>query len=1208
MHLPRPVYYSCLLTVLVAGNTPLARAATPPNAASSASAARESHEPRAFAIPAGDASTSLDAFSRQSGAALVFVVEQVRGIRTPELQGRYRPREALERLVAKTALTVAEDARTGALMIKRTPPLPSPPAQKPTSQSNQPVKPKSKLALFAGLLALGSAAEAQTPATSQKEDAITLSPFTVRTDRDTGFVAASSLAGGRLASDLKDTPVAYSVLTREFIDALGLDDLDKAVEWTVGAHRNIDAGAQPIFAGTSSYSVRGVSGIARLRNFFPFGVTFDSYNLDRFDFARGPNSVLFGAGSIGGAANTVTKQAVFGKTIRQIDVRTGSWSNNRVATDFNASAENLAVRVNTLWQDSDDWRDDDYLQKRSAFLTTTYRFRPKTQIRLEGEYGELEQRRAFANINDRITGWDGATTFGSIPNTAIPTATRNAAGVTQYGTDNWVFNPASGTTDIINYQNTPTTVGPNAAGTFIGGQPIVGTSVQAAGQSILYQQNLPANRFDRAIAGSSFRLPDREFTPRFSNRPTYKQRYRDFTLYLNHQIGQSFFFEGAVDYNKEERFGDTTYNRGLSDVLIDINRTLPNGATNPNYLKPYFEAAQRYDNVRGSENLSGRIAAAYVADTRIGKFTFNFLGGAFEGESNLRAWALTLPFESDSRIWPGKHTIRYRQYWDQADRSMREFTGPVQTVDPITNTTRSLSPLLVLDTTRADNIAQNKNSYQYGNLAVQAKLLGGRLNLIGAYRRDGYNNTGKRTRFAGDYESGWNAFDVRWRPAAPKDYYTLPAVIARDANGNPTGGTAAADVRPRDANGFRLPQYAGNRFRDDFNPPDIKGSVGTYTVGGVYNLTRWIGLSANYAETFNPASGSVGYDGSLLKPTTSKGIDLGVRLNLLGGKLSSSLNYYRSTEVNAVTGTPAGSQGNFNTIFQANAIGDLSANGRNIRGFADLPLVLRDTIRRKASGFELDTTANLTRQWRLLANVSIAKPLQDNAVPLSIAYYKQTEQSFIQILNDAGVIVNPTTKVATVDNTVPSTIASPNANAAATAWNDIQTTFLRNLVTGPRIITGSNRITGNLFTDYTFRKGWLKDVRLGIGANYRDQQAVGYRGADTIQDPNNPALAIDDPTVDAYTPVYADAFINGTATLAYTWKLKQGRRVAFNLRVDNLFSDREVRYFVNGGSGTGGTLQRPRNGDVSSPARVATPSLFSYPTPLNWTLSARIDF
>jgi hypothetical protein len=35
---------------------------------------------------------------------------------------------------------------------------------------------------------------------------------------------------------------------------------------------------------------------------------------------------------------------------------------------------------------------------------------------------------------------------------------------------------------------------------------------------------------------------------------------------------------------------------------------------------------------------------------------------------------------------------------------------------------------------------------------------------------------------------------------------------------------------------------------------------------------------------------------------------------------------------------------------------------------------------------------------------------------------------------------------------------------------------------------------------------------------------------------------------------------------------------------------------------------RPPNGNVSSPARVATPTLFSYPVPRNWTLSARLDF
>lgn len=53
-------------------------------------------------------------------------------------------------------------------------------------------------------------------------DAIMLTPFEVSSEKDNGFAAASSLAGGRLAGDLRPTPVAFSVITRDFIDALGV--------------------------------------------------------------------------------------------------------------------------------------------------------------------------------------------------------------------------------------------------------------------------------------------------------------------------------------------------------------------------------------------------------------------------------------------------------------------------------------------------------------------------------------------------------------------------------------------------------------------------------------------------------------------------------------------------------------------------------------------------------------------------------------------------------------------------------------------------------------------------------------------------------------------------------------------------------------------------------------------------------------------------
>lgn len=75
-------------------------------------------------------------------------------------------------------------------------------------------------------------------------EAVVLSPFEVSTEKDNGFAASGSLAGGRLASELRDTPVAYSVITREFIDALGITDLQSAAEWATSSTLNVDNGQQ----------------------------------------------------------------------------------------------------------------------------------------------------------------------------------------------------------------------------------------------------------------------------------------------------------------------------------------------------------------------------------------------------------------------------------------------------------------------------------------------------------------------------------------------------------------------------------------------------------------------------------------------------------------------------------------------------------------------------------------------------------------------------------------------------------------------------------------------------------------------------------------------------------------------------------------------------------------------------------------------------
>ncbi len=82
---------------------------------------------RLFALAAGGAEATLEAFSEQAGAQIVYLLEDVRGVSTQAVRGDFAIREALERLVAGTGLVVMRDERTGAFVLKRERPLQPPP-------------------------------------------------------------------------------------------------------------------------------------------------------------------------------------------------------------------------------------------------------------------------------------------------------------------------------------------------------------------------------------------------------------------------------------------------------------------------------------------------------------------------------------------------------------------------------------------------------------------------------------------------------------------------------------------------------------------------------------------------------------------------------------------------------------------------------------------------------------------------------------------------------------------------------------------------------------------------------------------------------------------------------------------------------------------------------------------------------------------------
>ncbi len=1059
--------------------------------------------------------------------------------------------------------------------------------------------------LMAGGSAFAQQAAAPAQASSLQEkplanDAVVLSPFEVSTDKDNGFAAASSLAGGRLALDLRDTPAAYSVITREFIDALGITDLQSAAEWTTGGTLNVDNGQQNFFASPVNYTIRGTGAGRAQRNFFPQFNNGDSYNLERYDFGRGPNAILFGNGSIGGVSSSTTKRAQTNRPAQSVQLSVGSWRNYRATFDVNQPLNSkVALRAAAVWGDSDGWRLKDFDRRKAAFLTSTFKPWRNTEIRVEGEYGINSRQSGFTTLNDRLSGWNGTTTYSAPAAATTLPANANALGVSRRGANYFVYDPLYSAKAIMNYQNDPITLpGGNSTTTPIGNF-VQGTlpAFNSAGATFLHAVDIPANRFDRAIANSFFRPPSEEFTIS-PDAPILQQRFKDIQFTLSQRFG-NFYFEVAGDANRANSFINGEQNRSSADTYIDINRVRPDGTANPNFLRPYGDGQLMrgfrtfdYNNLRG--------AAAYVFSTRFGNFSVNTLGGINEGKDTSDYRYLSVAQGNDHRIWgflstPATQNVRVRRYWHELSRPIPDpALGSVAYIDPNTRTSTTIQPIWAIDISRRDTEAINTSNFKYLLGSLNAKFFKNRLVVLGALRYDSYNFRTRQQIDKGDYPLDWDGVTRILRPSAPADYSSL-TYRQRDAAGNPVGPALEAAIRPRIApNGDRDPLYANDRFKDDYNPHPVKGSQITRSVGSVVHLTSWINPSFNFAETFNPPGGIVRIDGRQLEPTISTGKDYGLRMELFENRLNLNFTYYQTKEINGAISQDGPNF--FNALYNSNVVGDLSPVGGNIRGAGLLPVQYRDIRTRSGNGMEFEAVFNPTKAFRLTGSVSFPKIYESNLYPDVKAYIDKNIDLFRQIARDAGVLISES-DVASVNLAIPVNQRSPDATNATNAFNNI-IAFRRNIVDGKRLAQDQPIV--NVFADYTFQRWKLKGLRIGAGVRYRGKQIIGSRGADTMVNPANPLTAVDDPSVDAYTAVYTpnDYYIV-TATMNYSWRFKNRRELQANLVINNLLNDRGPQY--SSIAQTASAL-RPKGGDYTSPARETVPISFALKQPISYNL------
>jgi outer membrane receptor protein involved in Fe transport len=270
------------------------------------------------------------------------------------------------------------------------------------------------------------------PADESKKDKdiVQLSPFTVSTDKDTGYFAENTLAGSRLNTNLADIAASITVITKQQMEdtaSLDINDVFKYEASTEGSSTYtpsiVDRGtAKDSVAGYSfgndgttttnaqSNRIRGLNAPdAALNNYSTNNrIPFDAYNVQSLEITRGPNSLLFGLGTPSGVVNSNTAQAALNRDTNTVSLRVDHNGSYRSSLAVNRSLikDKLAAYGAYLYDNRQFERKPSRDLYRRAYGALT--FKPFQNILIKGfaeAYQNDANRPNFLTPRDQVTPW-----------------------------------------------------------------------------------------------------------------------------------------------------------------------------------------------------------------------------------------------------------------------------------------------------------------------------------------------------------------------------------------------------------------------------------------------------------------------------------------------------------------------------------------------------------------------------------------------------------------------------------------------------------------------------------------------------------------------------------------------------------------------------------------------------------------------------------
>ena len=236
------------------------------------------------------------------------------------------------------------------------------------------------------------------PTAPTAEGTVTLSPFIVSTEIETGWSANDTLSATRTKQALKDVPVNIDAITADFMEDLGLFTADEVANFVANAY------APPTMENdnqSGAIAFRGLSGSTAARNYFRWYIPSDNYNVERIDFGKGSNSLIFGDVDPGGQASVFTKRALM-KNFGTFFSDYNSDGAYRFQLDYNRKLrEGLALRFNAVRRQERTYQDASTFKLEGETLTTTWQPLRNTMVRVEYDRVDFANVRGFGGITIR---------------------------------------------------------------------------------------------------------------------------------------------------------------------------------------------------------------------------------------------------------------------------------------------------------------------------------------------------------------------------------------------------------------------------------------------------------------------------------------------------------------------------------------------------------------------------------------------------------------------------------------------------------------------------------------------------------------------------------------------------------------------------------------------------------------------------------------